>query len=1418
MNAIVPLNVTAIRVNNNDASNIVQQFKGATAVFNKLPYNSSSKQTSTGDMIVAPLNKQASPGVALNTGIHVHWLLPDYFKKGVQQSSGSVVFPAAPNRWLVTRYLSRWNGTSYEAPQATTFMVESDYVAGTLQPDPWGVFRPCVSVPLPSRPVAGQQPYMYMGRVVQFSSWNPSGEPLKNYLPAQNDAAGNPLYLTAIGFVGPSFSSYYPECNSVFGFWDHFKDQADIYAAINNNTPIQFKASYQVSGWINEADSDPLYGLTQTITNLYNTYVDNCNAQGTPVVQTPGDVFSKYMLYEFNWSFVAADITWTLNSEQKIETLNIPQSTLCSGIMQEVVWNMENSPNAYFLNNPNVAQSNSGVWNGVAEIAIGNTVQEALSALLKNDLGDTDNVPNEILSNYEYLLDALQLGLLNDIDNQTAKLINLEESLHSAAFSKQDGGLLWIISQQNSGAGQAPNPDSEITLPLALAEQLNQLNMAQKNYDQGRKNLSASRKQLFMDWLHFVKLFVNPAQKDNVSLNQLSAFLISNDAGELYSVTTQSNSVGILQYNTDTTSGSVISPMQPGGDAGSLAAAVYNAFTTLQNALQQYPGWVIGSAPAPPFWTATEPVILLEGDTVAPAKRNSDKGALFVRTSNDIINTIEVAYGSAPFNVNTSLLPGLPAINPAAPQAADLTQLSCEAFALIPSMAILVGNWLAAVGGGDNPASENLNNFILTLQNAQGGLSPLESATTAGLYAAIRVADYVPAANPQQTVSSPQNITFTFTNSVQAAWLADASAWNAQTAVPELSTTRVDPFLPVSMTWNVTYWPLKTNNAGNYNSENITDYFTLNPDGVDYEYLMDGGTPVSFTSNFSGQYSDWITLSSKASFSIVQQIQNYINNYPPDENNPNDLQNKVDNTLQNAIDGLQKRNFLAQAISSFGISQTLSNYIARMEVVNLVSGATDRITPQINSAAIANATDNWYYDQFNSVSPISVGPLAEYNFTPLRGGFMEVNNVTIVDVFGQTMVLSTEQKNSDGSMQVICAASMQPQKGDTVNAQKIYLPPRIMAPSRLWFRWLSAAYDPSVPGFNGDFVEMNTHPATSPVTGWIMPNHLDNLLFFYDADGSPIGSFSVEHDALVYHTRPGNGNNTLQDDIGTPQDPTVNPGVASFMWYINGQTVGFFNDLMSTILASDAFINPSNFAQDPSLAVLIGRPLALARAVVALESAGNVLPVSQADVTVDDPFPQDVINNRYQYSQRQQSSTANLSTVQFPLRLGDMPNTDDGLVGYIIENAEGDLGSTFYSPAAPEGASNGVEQPSETNILLTLNNQQLQTFTILLDPRAAVHATTGILPVNELRIPPDQYSETLQSLEATFFTHPILQQQNGLIIPLPQESDYSWSWINPGNLGTVPLQSSAGNEFTFYGYSSQTLLEGWTQLKTTPES
>lgn len=1410
MNAIVPLNVAAIRVSANDRSNIVSKFKGRTAVFEKMPSGSTEKQASTGDRILQPLESDASPPDPLGIGIHLHWELPDYFRRGTQPAQGGdVVFPQAPNRWLVIRYLTVYDaGASQYGPvQTKGWIIESDYVSGQLSKDSTGVLRPAISVPIPTNPNPGQRPYMYMGRVVDLESWNPATELPSDYLPYYKGANGKPLYLTSVGFVGPSFSAYYPECSSVFGFWDHFKDVPSVFGPITGNTPIRFKVTYEVVGWINEPNADPLTNIAELVTEAYNRYVRQCATENVPVARTPADDFVGLAVQRFRWEFRKDNITFTLKPDKTLDTLNVPRRTVCGGIEQEIVWNMLTNPQtSFFLRNPNNPQS-PAVWTDTVDLAVGNTTVEALSALLKKEMDDKTGDP-VFHDNYEYLLNALQLGILRDLETHGNALITLEEDTHSKAFSQLSGGYLWVVEQKQHGPHSAGKPDEEINLPLDIAEQLSLLNRAQKDYDQGRAALDVMRKQLFMDWLRFVKIFVSGIPDPNVDLNDLSNFISTSEGGELTAVIDYGKNVGMLLYLQDPITAEIIGIQPPlqsllppeFSDPTSRAVAVWTQYEALLNMLASHPDWQLRATTAMPFSVPTDPVLVMEGSRLQPAQRNGRGPNIGVRVSGELLNKLQFKYENNNFIVSTGDLIGVPKMPDPIPMKADVQALVNETYLLAPALAATVANALKAKGGTDNPAVSRYADFVTALNFAQGGLSPAEGGTPSGLFLAVHTPDKTIAANPTETVSTPLALSVTFTNDTANGWPPDAVAWNTQPGLPEFTKDRYDPFLPVFLLWTAQLEPLKRDDGSNYGPRNLTNYFNLDADGIDYQYKPG----ASFTTGTAVRYKRSVTLSRATTYSLTNQIDSYVRNYPTDV--------ETDAILEEAKSVYQSRKIVSQGLGGFSLEQTLRTLIPKVPVQDLVKGARDVITTDVNDAAVANSIDDWYNFGFNGYAPIDVGLLAQHNFGPFRSGFGEIFTLEIVDVFGQRMTLSTSSTNPDGSLQVTVAQSLKPDAGDLPNQGKIFFPPRLLAPARLWFAWLSAIHNKLD---SSDFVEMNSHPATTPVFGWVMPNHLDNSLFFYDANGAAIGSFGVEHGDLVYRTRAGNVNNPkslLEKDIGPKGSPTVNPHLADFMWYIKGKDNQFLLDLMTAIENSDKFINPVRFAQDPSLAVLIGRPLALTRAVIGLESGGNVLPVSQADVTPNDPFPLDVKNDRYKYFDRQQASSAKLASVAFPVRLGDLANVDDGLVGYLIEVAGPNPYGTFYSPAAPADGSHGVERPKANTIELTLN-AGAKTVTMLVDPRSPVHATTGVLPVQARQIPADQYAETVRRLAVTFFTHPILSMNQRLVVPLPQVSNYEWSWINFGSENPLPLPANAANEFATFGYTPQTILEGWLRLR-----
>src|SRR5690606_27439086 len=140
-------------------------------------------------------------------------------------------------------------------------------------------------------------------------------------------------------------------------------------------------------------------------------------------------------------------------------------------------------------------------------------------------------------------------------------------------------------------------------------------------------------------------------------------------------------------------------------------------------------------------------------------------------------------------------------------------------------------------------------------------------------------------------------------------WLPNPVAWCVQQAYPELSADRYDPFLPTFMLWSVQLDPLKRNNGADYNGGNLTDYFALNTDAIDYKYLINNNNP-DFTKGINLPYDSSVILSTKSTYSLTQQIDTYIQNYPSDPNDP---------ILESIKEIYNNRKILSQAVSGFNL-------------------------------------------------------------------------------------------------------------------------------------------------------------------------------------------------------------------------------------------------------------------------------------------------------------------------------------------------------------------------------------------------------------------------------------------------------------------------------------------------------------------
>lgn len=165
------------------------------------------------------------------TGIHLHWTLPEALKRGrqkpptgPQQHRGEPEFPVIPNRWMVER-IHRKPGSSETSVKA--WVVESDYLHDVKDDDEKlqeSTFPRLDSFAL----------FDYIGKAFEYTSW-------KEQHPAYR------IPLTALGYGDPAFAAYYPSCRSLLGFYDPLTDIED-----------RSTLAYLVAGWYSDPAKDIL--------------------------------------------------------------------------------------------------------------------------------------------------------------------------------------------------------------------------------------------------------------------------------------------------------------------------------------------------------------------------------------------------------------------------------------------------------------------------------------------------------------------------------------------------------------------------------------------------------------------------------------------------------------------------------------------------------------------------------------------------------------------------------------------------------------------------------------------------------------------------------------------------------------------------------------------------------------------------------------------------------------------------------------------------------------------------------------------------------------------------------------------------------------------------------------------------------
>lgn len=566
------------------------------------------------------------------------------------------------------------------------------------------------------------------------------------------------------------------------------------------------------------------------------------------------------------------------------------------------------------------------------------------------------------------------------------------------------------------------------------------------------------------------------------------------------------------------------------------------------------------------------------------------------------------------------------------------------------------------------------------------------------------------------------------------------------------------PWLPLVLQYRVTFFPVRyidpQSGGAGYSADFITSQFDMTADSLDLVYTGAAPNP-----NDAQVYSGSVVLTDKASYDLAAAIQNFITNNPDAE-------------LSDILTQVQGLRQLSQGLGGLNQAMLMRQQTLQMPVADPFAGFNLAFVTQVNQA-VAQQT--------------IVAPMPENSFNPIRTGSFNVGALRLVDVFGRW--------KDYPSPTVVVSQGLTPPAALSLPAGTAFLPPRITQPARLLFNWVSAA---------DREVETNSHPATSPIIGIVVPNFLDNSLLVYSAAGAALAVFTLSADGSSVGVTPAPGGSLALNTPVATIFANQNSDLIAFARALTTNPAAFFAAFLSTIKTALTSILPASFRENAGMAVLTGQPLALARAALGLDLAGP--PATDESWT---SFANSALEGAA-------SNDFGWSSVQFPVMLGTVNKLNDTLVGYFLEPKGTTDYTRFFEPGGTSSAG-GVQPTAQTTLTLPPERTSGESTTVLmlLDPRGSVHATTGILPVQQLQIPPDQYATALKSLSLSFTAGPVLSGSNTPVpqLAVPQVGSGQWSWdsVSAGAWVTQALSGSAPTQATL-SYSPQQIADGWLTL------
>jgi hypothetical protein len=386
----------------------------------------------------------------------------------------------------------------------------------------------------------------------------------------------------------------------------------------------------------------------------------------------------------------------------------------------------------------------------------------------------------------------------------------------------------------------------------------------------------------------------------------------------------------------------------------------------------------------------------------------------------------------------------------------------------------------------------------------------------------------------------------------------------------------------------------------------------------------------------------------------------------------------------------------------------------------------------------------------------------------LAAGKVSLTDARLVDAFGRTLALPAE-------------AVAVPVRLSGEDGTAMLLRPRLTAPAR-WRFDLVDATSTAVDAPLACVDQADPTKQVNPVAGFLLPDHMDESLEVFAADGRPLGELLHDafSDAVTWEIAPG------RTDVAPAAGPTDDPDVSHHRvgWIAAGLVAADAADRQATpnraetesaLSAMLRAIDTTLWTVDPfgslgteHIAGLVGRPIAVVSARLSLDVQSDVADRAYADEAL---------------RAGREAAFDELAALPFEVRLGEITRSDDGLLGYFVDDDYSRLhlvDAVIATQALPSGRGRGVLDPEGTDPatpvpidhpyvdaegVLRIRPGQTVRLTLLMHPGGRVHLSSGILPRTSRQLARDWVAPGLSVLAPSLRCGPLLIDADKVRLP-----------------------------------------------------